>query len=600
MFAFFAPYAFLFLSGVLIGHLLWFRDPAPDKEMIESLEARYAKARESARQRKSEQQSLAKQVTDLESLAERNQGEIIQLQQDRIAKEQQLAGEAKRSESLVDQLQEVLQSRATLEAEAEAQTETLAQMRQAHQQMESEVEILREAQSKQLDPDPETVTVIRKLHEQRETARRMQKETSDRYEDLQRKQSAVVETLGKTKQDLEQRRQDLEISRADRDAVAEELQQTIDRTACLEAELAAAARAMEEHGESHHRLATENESLKKQVSRQESTLAKLRKRFESERDQRGLLLDSLAEKERQVEQQGEQIEGVTRLRSELEEKRVALDKERAELAEGERRLAAHAEELTHREQNVAGSEQTLRTDRTELETMRSALQSHESMQREFSETADRLSEATALCSDLRTRIEESNGKLGEREQVIVSLREEIKKLATQCQHAESERTAGKRKCDELEGVVAGLREQVASQVAAIENLRNQFVVATRLHEASVAENGAVNQELQKRSETLEALTRRLAEMQRSGSDLESLKNRVAELTGHLKRVSVEHEASLDANEQAGRRIRELENELHQSAGTIRQLRRDRGSIDGLPGDRPSQGDRPGQDDRRAA
>jgi len=57
-----------------------------------------------------------------------------------------------------------------------------------------------------------------------------------------------------------------------------------------------------------------------------------------------------------------------------------------------------------------------------------------------------------------------------------------------------------------------------------------------------------------------------------------LSAKTTDLVAHLKRVSAEHESSLQANEKAQSLIRELQNEIHKQTATIRSLRRERGSI----------------------
>ena len=110
---FFTSLILFLLAGILIGHLLWYRDPSADREKNDQLEARYLQARSSAKQRKSQQLSLSKKVDELEQLAERYQKQVIQLQQAGAAKQREIDGEAQRTESLVSQLREVLQDRAS-------------------------------------------------------------------------------------------------------------------------------------------------------------------------------------------------------------------------------------------------------------------------------------------------------------------------------------------------------------------------------------------------------------------------------------------------------------------------------------------------------
>lgn len=78
---FFTSLILFLLAGILIGHLLWYRDPAADKEKADHLETRYLQARTAAKQRKSQQHSLSTKVDELEQLAQRYQKQVIELQQ---------------------------------------------------------------------------------------------------------------------------------------------------------------------------------------------------------------------------------------------------------------------------------------------------------------------------------------------------------------------------------------------------------------------------------------------------------------------------------------------------------------------------------------
>ena len=120
---FFTSLVLFLLAGILIGHLLWYRDPSADREKNGHLEARYLQARSSAKRRKSQQLSLSKKVDELEQLAERYQKQVIQLQQAGAAKQMEIDKETQRNESLVSQMREVLQDRAVTQEQAQEQAQ---------------------------------------------------------------------------------------------------------------------------------------------------------------------------------------------------------------------------------------------------------------------------------------------------------------------------------------------------------------------------------------------------------------------------------------------------------------------------------------------
>ena len=154
------------LAGILIGHSFWYRDRSGDVEKINWLEKRYLQARNVSRQRKLELRELHKsrdqQQFELGSLRQRYEANLVQFKSlERSAQSaaqelnemrleqretgQQLVDEQRRSERLVSQLQEVLQSKANLESELKRREQTVSQLSESLEQtkpLETKVQTL--------------------------------------------------------------------------------------------------------------------------------------------------------------------------------------------------------------------------------------------------------------------------------------------------------------------------------------------------------------------------------------------------------------------------------------------------------------------------
>jgi chromosome segregation ATPase len=239
------------LAGILIGHLLWYRDSSAEAEKMTGLENRYFKARGSVRQRKREFTKLQKdsdiQHTDLEQIRQqqaallKQKSDIEQEHRDARAEVQRLAGEKQeldalltaeqaRSESVVAQLQEVLQARSSSEHELETRSDSFEQLQASHQQtivtLETEVDQLRASASQQ------------------------------------------AETLSQTQQDLVGRCQDLDTIRSEQDAASDQLAHASTRIQDLESQLADAKLAASQH----EGLANDLESAASSLAEQRETI----------------------------------------------------------------------------------------------------------------------------------------------------------------------------------------------------------------------------------------------------------------------------------------------------------------------------------------
>lgn len=128
-------------------------------------------------------------------------------------------------------------------------------------------------------------------------------------------------------------------------------------------------------------------------------------------------------------------------------------------------------------------------------------------------------------------------------------------------------------------------EALLAEKALLEQRVSKLGTELELHAGSVDE---LSRQLATKSEQHEAavgkLQSELAELESLRAEKAVLRAKTTDLISHLKRISVEHEDSLQANERAQKTIRELQNEVHKQTSTIRTLRRERAAIDDLDDD----------------
>jgi chromosome segregation ATPase len=203
----------LVLAGVLIGHLLWYRDRSADNERLRFLETRYFQARGAARQRKQAflklQQACQSQHRELQRIGEQQ----AILAADRQQAAELHAAESRRSEHLVAQLRDVLQAKLALEGERSDQAEAIAGLQHQHGELE--------AQNESLHAKLAALT----------QAAASSQETIEHMNMANRKLGGTVAQLQQTNEHLENRLEELRHSRRQvEEALQEARQQLADRT----------------------------------------------------------------------------------------------------------------------------------------------------------------------------------------------------------------------------------------------------------------------------------------------------------------------------------------------------------------------------------
>ena len=273
------PSAALFLlSGLLLGHLLWYRDRAGKAAENADLENRYVKARGSVKQRKTQLRELRKQndtLTEefanlqqahttlrsknkrLEQISELSKEELNQFRQSLNESEVQLASEEKHRETVLSQLQELLATKSALEAENKSHQEGIEQLDQQFRQSVTELE------SAQCELD--TLRSSLRGHESDlDDKQRCLDELERRVGTQEQSLEETSNTLQQTQQDLVARCSDLDVLRSERDTIDQELHGSKQSLAHLESALSSAATIQSERDEFATDLETAANSLAEQ------------------------------------------------------------------------------------------------------------------------------------------------------------------------------------------------------------------------------------------------------------------------------------------------------------------------------------------------
>ena len=270
--------ALFLLAGMLLGHLLWYRDRGKRADGDPDLESRYIKARSSLKQRKGQLRKLQKKYDSasedltilqqahstlrsknkrLEQISKTSQDELNQFRHSLNDAEIQRASKEPRNQTVIDQLQDLIENKATLANENKALQEGFEQLDQQHRQCVSELE--------------EAHCDLDKLRSQLDTN---QSDLDDQQKSIKELEQGIAtgeralsqanESLQQTQQDLVARCKDLDAVRNERDQFSEQLiarQETLDQ---LETGLKLATQIQTERDELANDLAAAASSLSEQ------------------------------------------------------------------------------------------------------------------------------------------------------------------------------------------------------------------------------------------------------------------------------------------------------------------------------------------------
>jgi len=322
------------LAGMLLGHLLWYRDRGKNSGNDPELETRYLKIRGSLKQRKTQIKELQKQndsITEdltnlrqahstlrsknkrLEQVSQSSQDEINQFRHSLNEAEIQLADEEKRNQTVIDQLQELIEKNGALTSESESRQDDFGQLDQQYRHCVSELEAAHseidnfrlQARTQQTDVDKQQNTI---------------QELEQRIETQQQALNEANNALQQTQQDLVARCNDLDTLRKERDELEQQSQVHTKMLKQFEADLVLSKQIQTERDE----FATDLSAAASSLSEQRQTL----ERCESEIE---LKDTKLRELQQQVGTAALQITEEQENRQQLEQFNAACQIQLAEL-----------------------------------------------------------------------------------------------------------------------------------------------------------------------------------------------------------------------------------------------------------------------------
>ena len=326
--------ALFLLAGTLLGHLLWYRDRGKNSANDPDLETRYLKVRSSLKQRKTQVKELQKQnesntedLTNLrqahstlraknkrlEQISQSSQEEINQFRISLNEAEIQLGDEEKRNQTVIDQLQELIEKNATLTAGNQAHQESFEKLDQQYRQCVSELETAQY----ELDTSLAQARIQQTGQEQQhDTIRDLEHRIESKNQALEQANESLLET----QQDLVARCKDLDALRTERDQLEQQSQAHAQTLTQLKSDLTLSKQIQTERDE----FATDLAAAASSLSEQRQALEKCESELE-------LKNADLAEQEQQLSELELQIADERENRSQLEQFNAACQTQLAEL-----------------------------------------------------------------------------------------------------------------------------------------------------------------------------------------------------------------------------------------------------------------------------
>lgn len=326
--------ALFLLAGTLLGHLLWYRDRGKNSANDPDLETRYLKVRSSLKQRKTQVKELQKQndsidedLTNLrqahstlraknkrlEQISQSSQEEINQFRHSLNEAEIQLGDEEKRNQTVIDQLQELIEKNATLTTGNQAHQKSFEQLDQQYRQCVSELETAQY----ELDTSLAQTRIQQADQAQQQTTIR---DLEHRIESTDQALEQVNESLLQTQQDLVARCKDLDALRSEKEQLDEQSQADAQTLTQLETDLTLSKQIQTERDEFATDLAAAASSLSEQRQALEQCEAALE-----------LKNANLAEQEKQLSDLNLQLTDERENRVQLEQFNAACQTQLAEL-----------------------------------------------------------------------------------------------------------------------------------------------------------------------------------------------------------------------------------------------------------------------------
>ena len=442
--------ALFLLAGLLLGHLLWYRDRGGRSAENVDLENRYVKARGSVKQRRNQIKELKKQnetLTEelanleqnhltlrsknkrLEQVSEHSQEELNQFRRSLNESEVQLASEEKRSVTVIGQLQELLATNAELEAENKSHQDGIEQLDQQYRQCVTELE------SAQCERD----TLQSRLRDHKSELDHKQRSLDDlecRGSTQEQSLEESNNSLQQTQQDLVARCRDLDVMRSERDTLDQALQQSKQSLAHLKSEMSVATTIQSERDE----FAKDLETAANSLGEQRQTLELCESELILKKDRVNQLEQLLENASTQIAEEQDnctQLEQFnTACQSQLQELEEELSKKSDECVQ--LNLALHlAEETTTQTQQkiptlsneLAAAREQLKVEAIRLSDLRGQLQETSSLPQQLLEMTDSFKNSSVECQQLRTAIQQEKQVIHDQNAKCQQLSEQLEELS---------------------------------------------------------------------------------------------------------------------------------------------------------------------------
>ncbi|WP_231753240.1 hypothetical protein [Rosistilla carotiformis] len=258
-----------------------------------------------------------------------------------------------------------------------------------------------------------------------------------------------------------------------------------------------------------------------------------------------------------------------------------LAKTQAQLATAQAELMEERDDNETLEQVVAKQKQERSELVAELEVLQRLKQKLEDVSSKLDAEVtqnDKLRKAsTALLAENET-LHERCDDLDLIQSRLEAMQAEFSVKSDQLEQAEAQRDRAIDASHALRDQHATLQRDVDKQAKLIEQLqRDQAHAQKELAKASQEQAKTIDQ-LESQVQLTNRLKADVGLREELELQLQDLRAQLHEAKTHLKRISGEYDASLDANAKAQEQVRELENRLHTSTAQIREMRREIGQM----------------------
>ncbi|MEM1068487.1 MAG: hypothetical protein AAGI63_06300, partial [Planctomycetota bacterium] len=592
------------LAGLLVGYLLWFPDRSRQKEKLEGLESRYWKARGTARERKTrfldlrrDKESLGREFdrlkTDHDALQAKHSDtdhrlaecrrELIALRGEKETQDASLDAERRRNDSLVAQMQETLELRASAEREQQEQVALIADLNrqietlnrdleQTQQELHQKTESVEEREQSIDELQTESAAALEELRtelqsnldEKANALERTEKDLMDRCADLDELRGKYEET----EQALQRHQTQSRYVDAERDRINEIVQQRDDMAADLQsaADSLGQQRELLEAREVDFNLL--NEELAHLRTELKDATALLDQNAETQRE----LIETVDQRDTritQLEQQLIQLESaedrVLELSNSLESHDQTIEHLRGDLnAQREQNriqqtliesLEVSAQELVESKQKcelLKGNLETLQTEAYEMtlqiNTLRSLETDHQSLSEQYNTSSERVNELEEQLAAKDTFIERQNSdlrKLAEEIDVLEPLQEQLTTARQQltdvhsrCEHLQMQCEASREENDQL--------QLQAAQIPELQQEIEQLLSKLRLSQEETTSARSRVDELNRKLNDLRVLFDETQTLEASlRSEIGSLSDELTTMTRHRSELAIRNQELLE-------------------------------------------------------